>query len=55
MPSEQPPPSCQPVSKGVMAVSWLPPDYPNGVIIRYAIYRNGTLLTNLTANGMLTD
>ncbi|XP_041351149.1 usherin-like [Gigantopelta aegis] len=46
-PAQQPPPTHIPLSSTSIALSWGPPDYPNGIIKQYNIVRNGTILTHL--------
>ena len=42
-PSQQPAPVYKPLSPTSMNISWSPPDYPNGVIVLYRLFRNDTL------------
>ncbi|XP_076463865.1 usherin-like [Babylonia areolata] len=39
-PSQQPPPVHDPLTPTSMNISWLPPDFPNGVILRYRLFRD---------------
>lgn len=43
-PSEQPAPFVTVLSSRAMMLSWSPPDNPNGIILRYELYRNGSLV-----------
>ena len=39
-PSQQPPPNYEPLSPTSLRLYWDGPDYPNGVILRYYVYRD---------------
>ena len=41
-PSEQPAPFATVLSPRAIRLTWSPPDNPNGIILRYELYRNGT-------------
>ena len=41
-PSEQPAPSVQILTSRSAAITWSPPDNPNGIIVRYELFRNTT-------------
>ena len=43
-PSEQPAPFVTVLSSRSMMLTWSPPDRPNGIILRYELYRNGSLV-----------
>lgn len=43
-PAQQPPPLHNQLSNTALHLYWTEPDYPNGVIGRYRVYRNGTLV-----------
>ncbi|XP_062584554.1 usherin-like isoform X1 [Saccostrea cucullata] len=43
-PAQQPPPEHQQNSSTVLWLTWKEPDYPNGVIKEYRLFRNGTLI-----------
>lgn len=48
-PSEQSPPSVVSETPRSITLSWLPPDKANGIITKYELYRNGTMIyTGLT-------
>lgn len=47
-PSEQGPPVISNVTSRSLVASWFPPDTPNGLILRYELYRNNTLVYNGT-------
>ena len=40
-PSQQPPPNYDPLSPTSLRLYWDAPDYPNGIILRYFVYRDG--------------
>jgi len=44
VPSNQPAPFAEVLSQRVILLTWSPPDSPNGLISRYDLYRNGTLI-----------
>ncbi len=48
-PSKQSPPSVSVLTARSVQVTWLQPDYPNGVIAYYALYRNDSVVFNSTA------
>ena len=48
-PSEQPPPVATAISSRAIQLAWSPPDNPNGIILRYELYRNNTLIYSSTA------
>jgi len=50
-PSEQPPPVASSLNSSAIQLHWSPPDRPNGVIQLYRLYRNSTLVANVTSNG----
>ena len=41
-------PSVRPLSSSAISVTWSSPTQPNGVLLPYLVYRNGTLLANTT-------
>ncbi|XP_060070524.1 usherin-like [Ylistrum balloti] len=43
-PTQQPPPSHEQINSTTLKLMWQQPDYPNGIIIQYKLYRNGTLV-----------
>ena len=43
-PSQQPPPYFDEHSKDAVTLKWNPPDYPNGEILNYTVYRDGEML-----------
>eukprot|EP00794_Sanderia_malayensis_P020024 gene20024-21985_t len=45
-PSEQGPPSASNIASRSMTLTWFPPDNPNGLILRYELYRNNSLVYN---------
>ena len=47
-PSKQAPPYFSQLNASSLIVNWDPPDYPNGVIIYYLVFRNDTLVFNST-------
>ena len=47
-PSEQGPPIISNITSRSLLTSWFPPDTPNGLILRYELYRNGSLVYNGT-------
>lgn len=47
-PDEQGPPTATPLSSTTIRLTWLPPEAPNGVILGYQIYRNGSNIANTT-------
>lgn len=47
-PEEQPPPSAQSLNFSVILLTWRPPESPNGEIISYILYRNNTIIANVT-------
>ncbi|CAH1791583.1 unnamed protein product, partial [Owenia fusiformis] len=49
-PSQQPPPTS--VAKGPrhLSLKWMPPDYPNGPILMYKLYRNGRMIVSQDPN-----
>ena len=51
-PDQQPPPEHEVLSTTALRLYWGPPDYPNGVIKRYVVYRDNVLLVTLDANSM---
>ena len=51
-PSQQPPPYHEPLSPSALRIYWNNPDYPNGVIEQYRVFRNGTLIFVLGGTGM---
>lgn len=44
VPSQQPAPYATVISSRILNIKWNNPDNPNGVIIRFELYRNGTLI-----------
>lgn len=52
VPSQQPPPQSPNRTSNSITLSWGPPDYPNGPLVGYNIYRNGTLIANTSATGI---
>ena len=48
-PSEQSPPLISNITSRSMIASWFQPDRPNGLILRYELYRNNTLVYNGTS------
>ena len=48
VPDEQAPPTTVPLSDTSIQLTWLEPEAPNGVIIGYIIYRNGTQIANVS-------
>lgn len=50
-PSQQPPPEYTPISATAIRLTWGTPDYPNGVILAYNLYRDGSLLAALNSTG----
>ena len=48
-PDEQAPPSLLPLSDTSIQLTWLEPEAPNGVILGYVIYRNGSQVANLSS------
>jgi len=47
-PEEQAPPSAQPLNFSAILLTWRPPETPNGEIISYILYRNNTIIANVT-------
>ena len=47
-PSEQGPPIISNITSRSLLASWFPPDTPNGLILRYELYRNSTVIYNGT-------
>jgi usherin len=47
-PDEQAPPDPIPLSATSIQLTWLEPEAPNGIILGYVIYRNGTLIANVS-------
>ncbi len=47
-PDEQAPPDPIPLSASSIQLTWLEPEAPNGIILGYVIYRNGTLIANVS-------
>ncbi|CAF0916506.1 unnamed protein product, partial [Brachionus calyciflorus] len=47
-PSKQSPPFLTVKNANTITVSWLPPDYPNGIIRYYLLFRNETLIAKVT-------
>ena len=47
-PDEQAPPDTLPLSASSIQLTWLEPEAPNGIILGYIIYRNGTLIANIS-------
>ena len=43
-PDQQPPPDHHQNSSTQLWLKWKEPDYPNGVIKEYRLFRNGTLI-----------
>jgi hypothetical protein len=43
-PAQQPPPEHRQNSSTELWLKWKEPDYPNGVIKAYRLFRNGTLI-----------
>ena len=54
-PSQQPAPVYKPLSPTSMDISWSPPDYPNGVIMLYRLFRNDTLVFEDNGEPALED
>lgn len=48
VPEEQAPPSLQPLNFSAILLTWRPPESPNGAIISYYLYRNNTIIANVT-------
>ncbi|KAK3721659.1 hypothetical protein QZH41_003681 [Actinostola sp. cb2023] len=44
LPSQQAPPFVRVISSRILGVTWNEPDNPNGIIDRYELYRNGSLI-----------
>ena len=51
VPTQQPPPMYWPLSSTALHIYWDPPDYPNGVILIYFLYRDGQQIAALEPNG----
>lgn len=49
-PSKQSSPKLVVETAKSIQVSWTEPDYPNGIISRYVLYRNSTVVANTTGN-----
>ena len=47
-PDEQAPPDSLPLSASSIQLTWLEPEAPNGTILGYVIYRNGTQIANIS-------
>lgn len=47
-PEEQAPPTPQPFNFSAILLTWRPPESPNGEIISYILYRNNTIIANVT-------
>ena len=47
-PDEQAPPNTLPLSASSIQLTWLEPEAPNGIILGYIVYRNGTLIANIS-------
>ena len=47
-PSQQPAPFVRVWSSRAMGITWSPPDNPNGIILRYELFRNSSLVYNGT-------
>jgi len=54
-PSDQAPPVYVTVNSSAIHLSWSAPDQPNGVIVQYQLYRNGSLVASTSVNGMTHD
>ena len=50
-PSQQPPPEHEPINSTTLHLYWGRPDYPNGVIIRYHLYRDGGKIATVAVDG----
>ena len=50
-PSQQPPPSYEILNSTAFMLFWNPPDYPNGVIQVYHLYRDGLKIADVNATG----
>ena len=51
-PSQQPPPDYEAISPTSLLLTWSSPDYPNGVILRYTLYRDDVPLATKDPSGM---
>lgn len=47
-PDEQGPPTANLISSTYIELTWFPPEAPNGVILGYRLYRNGSNIANTT-------
>ena len=54
-PDQQPPPSYEAINSTAVKLIWKGPDYPNGLITQYMLFRNGTLVYTLKGNGKPLD
>jgi len=52
-PAQQPPPYYEAINSTALKVIWKSPDYPNGVIEFYKLFRNGTLIFTVLGDGKL--
>jgi hypothetical protein len=50
-PDQQPPPSYEAINSTAVRLNWKGPDYPNGLITQYMLFRNGTLVYTLKGDG----
>jgi hypothetical protein len=50
-PDQQPPPSYEGINSTAVRLNWKGPDYPNGLITQYMLFRNGTLVYTLKGDG----
>ena len=48
-PDEQGPPTATPISSTVIQLTWLPPEAPNGVILGFRLFRNGSNIADVTS------
>ena len=46
-PSQQPPPTSVPESDTSLRLEWVGPDYPNGLVHTYDLYRDGQLIASV--------
>ena len=47
-PAEQAPPSLSLIESTTAQLTWLPPEQPNGLILYYLVYRDDTVIANVT-------
>ena len=51
-PDQQPPPQYRVLNTTALRLFWNPPDYPNGIIQKYVLYRDNTVIATLDSDSM---